>query len=159
MLAGTAADTDGADDGAVGLQRDPAGEDHHPAVVGRVDAVELLTRLGGLGQVRRRDVKRPSGEGLVDRDVDTAPPCAVHPHVRDKVATLVDNGDIAGLAEFGRLRLTGLDDATRVGQGHGRHGQHERTSIFGRQRALAPGARASHRVGASCLDAEQRVNF
>ncbi len=45
LLARTAADADGADHVAVLLQRNAAGENHDAAVIGTVNAEELLARL------------------------------------------------------------------------------------------------------------------
>ena len=58
LFAGTTADADSAYDFAIFLQRNAAGEDHDFAVVGDVDAEELVARLAVLGQVLRGDVER-----------------------------------------------------------------------------------------------------
>src|SRR5690606_3097419 len=86
LRAGAAADADRPDGPAVAGQRDPPGEDHHLALVGGVDPVEVLARLRVLAQLLGGDVERARGPGLVDRDVDRAEPRTVHADVGDEVA-------------------------------------------------------------------------
>src|SRR3954463_15492012 len=64
LLAVAAADAHRADDLAVALERDAAGEDHHAALVGFLDAEERATGLGIGGELRGRQVERPRGERL-----------------------------------------------------------------------------------------------
>ena len=93
MVTGSSADADGADDLAVALERDATGEDHHPTVVGGVDAVELLTGLGEVAEVCGGCVERAGREGFVDRDVNmvlTGSLLRVMPHtVRNPPKTLL----------------------------------------------------------------------
>src|SRR5690606_24883508 len=86
LFTGATADPDGADDLALVLQRYPTREDHHPSLVGDVDAEELRTGLCVAGQFTGRDVEGTGGEGLVDGDVHATDPGPVHPRVRDQIA-------------------------------------------------------------------------
>src|ERR1700738_883095 len=64
MCSGGAADSDGADDFAVILPGDAAGEDHNLAVVGGVDAEELVARLRVVAEVLGGDVEGAGGPGF-----------------------------------------------------------------------------------------------
>jgi hypothetical protein len=121
LFAGTAADTDRADDFAILFQRDAAGEDHDAAVVGGIDAEELAAGLGVGGEVFGGGVEGAGGVGLLDRDVDAAEPGAVHADVGDEVAAGVGDGDVHGLTDCGGLGFGGGDDAAGVVESdHGR---------------------------------------
>src|SRR6185436_18415231 len=119
LVAVAAADADRADDLAVALERDAAGEDDHPSLVGLLDAVELASGLGLLGEVRRRQIERARRVRLVDRDVDAADPRAVHADVGYEVAAGVDDGDVLRLADLVRALLGGGRHAARVLERHG----------------------------------------
>jgi len=112
--AGAAADSNGADDFAVLLQGDASGEDHDLAVVGGVDAEELVARLRVIAEVFGGDVEGAGGPGFFDGDVDGAEPGVVHADVGDEVAAGVGYGDIHGLADFGGFLFGGGDDAAGV---------------------------------------------
>ena len=64
LFAGASADADGAYDFAFFLQGDAACEDHDLAVVGGVDAEELVAGLGVCGEVFGGDVEGAGGPGL-----------------------------------------------------------------------------------------------
>lgn len=81
LLAATPAHSYRPDDQAVAAQRDAASEDHDPAMVRVLDAVELLAGLSIFGQVLGSDVEGARRKGLVDRDVDAAHPRVVHANV------------------------------------------------------------------------------
>jgi hypothetical protein len=108
------ADPDGADDLTVAAHRNAAGEDHDAPVVGSMDPVELLVRLGVLGQVLGGKVESACGEGLVNGDVDAAQPGSIHPHVGDEVSAGIDDGDVHGLADLRRARFGGGNDGAGV---------------------------------------------
>ena len=57
LLAGSAADADGSDYFAILLKRNTAGEDHNLAVVGGVDAEELVPGLGVSPEVCSGDIE------------------------------------------------------------------------------------------------------
>jgi len=77
-------------------------------------------RLAVLGEVLGRDVKRPRGVRLLDRDVDRADPRVVHADVGDEVAAGVGDGDVHGLTDGSGFLLSGGDDAAGVSEGdHG----------------------------------------
>ena len=69
LIAGASGDADGADYLAVLLDGDAAGEDHDLAIVGGVDAEELIAGLGVGGEVLGSDVEGAGGPGLLDGDV------------------------------------------------------------------------------------------
>src|SRR3954447_6939846 len=119
LLAVAAADAHRADDLAVALERDAAGEDHDTAPVGLLDAVELATGLRIGTELGRRQVERPRRERLVDRDVDAADPRAVHAHVRDEVAAGVDDRDVLRLPDLARALLSGGRHAAGILERHG----------------------------------------
>src|ERR1700677_3223315 len=75
LIARAAAYTDGSYYFSVFLERDATGEDHHFAVVGGVDAEELVAGLRVWCEVFGGDVKGAGGPGLFDGDVDGADPC------------------------------------------------------------------------------------
>src|SRR4030081_1951149 len=81
LFAGSSADADGADDFAVLLQGDASGEDHDLAVVGGVDAEELVARLRVIAEVFGGDVEGAGGPGFFDGDIDGAKPGVVHADV------------------------------------------------------------------------------
>src|SRR5690242_14937108 len=68
LIARTATDADGTHDHAVAHERHASGEDRHPAVIGGVDAEELLRRLRVLAEILGRDVEGPGRPRLADRD-------------------------------------------------------------------------------------------
>src|SRR5271170_2561110 len=78
LLSGATTNSDGTDDFAVLFERDAAGEDHDLAVVGGVDAEELVAGLRVLGEVFGGDVEGARGPGLLLRDVDGAEPGVCH---------------------------------------------------------------------------------
>ena len=59
LIAGAAADADGAHNLAVPLERDAAGKNHDLPVVGGVDAEKLSTRLRVRGQILSLDIESP----------------------------------------------------------------------------------------------------
>jgi hypothetical protein len=105
LFAGASTDADGAYDFAIFLKRDAAGEDHHFAVIGGVDAEELVAGLRVCGEIFGGDVEGAGGPGFLDGDVDGADPGVVHADVRDEVAAGVGYGDVHGLADLGGFRL------------------------------------------------------
>src|SRR5271170_5293754 len=114
LFAGAAADADGADYFSVLLEWDAAGEDHDLAVVGGVDAEELISRLRVRGEIFCGDVEGTGGPGLFDGDVDGAEPRVVHADVGDEVASGVGYGDVHGLTDFGGFLFGCGDDAAGV---------------------------------------------
>src|SRR3954453_2652456 len=69
LLAQAAADADGSHDFIAAFERNSAGENHHAAVVGSVDAEELVAGLAELGELPGGDVEGARGPGFIDRDI------------------------------------------------------------------------------------------
>jgi putative membrane protein len=82
LLTRPAADADRPDHFPLSLQRNATGKDHHAAVIARMDSIELVTGLAVLGESAGLDVEGARSPRLVDRDVDTPNPGAIHPDVR-----------------------------------------------------------------------------
>src|SRR5580693_7115462 len=72
LFAGASTDADCADDFTLLLERNAAGKDHNLAVVGGVDAEELIAGLRVCGEIFGGDVKGAGGPGFFNRDVDRA---------------------------------------------------------------------------------------
>jgi hypothetical protein len=100
LIARTATDADRTHYLAIPLQRDAAGKNHNLAVVGGMNAEELVARLRKLCQVFRLDVERARRVRFLHRDTDAANPCVVHTNVRYDVSTFVSHRDIHGLANL-----------------------------------------------------------
>jgi hypothetical protein len=96
----TAADADRTDDLVAAFERDTACEDHDPPVIGSVNTEKLITRLAILGQVLCGDIECAGRPRLVEGNVDTADPCAVHTNVCDEIPATVDDRDIHRLFNF-----------------------------------------------------------
>lgn len=111
LLSGAAADADGANDLAILAQRNSTGEDHDAAVIGDVNAEELIARLRMRRQVFGRDVEGPGRESFVDGNIDAANPGSVHSNVGHQVAAPVDYGDVHRLTDLLSLLLRGGDDS------------------------------------------------
>src|SRR5271156_5076361 len=105
LLARTAADANRANDFSGTLERDAACKDHDAPVVGSVDAIEVAAGLREGRQIAGGNIKGTGGEGFLDRNVDTAEPCAVHAHVSDEISAAIRDGDIHWLAHCGRFLL------------------------------------------------------
>src|SRR4051794_33432093 len=86
LFAHATADPDRADHRAVALNGDTTGEDHDLAVVGGVDAVEILSRLRELAEGLGLDIERAAGPRFFLRDVDASHPRAVHAGEGDEIA-------------------------------------------------------------------------
>jgi hypothetical protein len=114
-----AADADGADDFAVLLDGDAAGEDHDLAVVGGVDAEELVAGLREGAEGSGFDVEGAGGPGLLLGDVDRADPGAVHALEGEQVSAGADDRDVHGLLNLFGLLGGGGDDAAGVFEGDG----------------------------------------
>jgi hypothetical protein len=114
LLAAASGDADGSDDFAVLLEGDAASKDHDLAVIGGVDAEELLAGLGVVAEVLGGDVEGAGGPGLFLGDVDGAEPGVGHALEGEEVSALVDDGDVHGLADLLGLMLCGGDDAACV---------------------------------------------
>src|ERR1700677_494754 len=78
LIARAAAYTDGSYYFSVFLERAAAGEDHHLAVVGGVDAEELAAGLRVRREIFGGDVEGAGGPGLLLGDVDGADPGVGH---------------------------------------------------------------------------------
>jgi hypothetical protein len=102
LTATAAADPDGADDRSVTPQRNTASEDHDSPVVGYMDPKELLARLAVFGELRRRNVECARRKRLVDGDVDTADPRAVHPNMAHQIPADIDARRVMAAAEIGQ---------------------------------------------------------
>jgi len=111
LIAGASGDADSADYLAVLLDGDAAGEDHDLAVVGGVDAEELVAGLGVGGEVLGGDVEGAGGPGLFDGDVDGAEPGVFHAFEGEEVAAGVDYSDVHGLLDVFSLFGGCGDDA------------------------------------------------
>ena len=103
LLADAAADADGADDFAVLLERNAAGEDHHLTVVGNVNAVKAFAGLGELAQRLGFNIKRTACPGFLDGNVYAAHPCAVHTDERNEVSAAVHKAMSIGCPWFWAL--------------------------------------------------------
>ena len=110
LVDGTAAHAYGAGDLVAAHQHDSAREDDDPAVVGRLEAVERLSRLRHLCQVPCRHLERGRGESLVNRDVYAAQPGVFHTRESLQVPAVVHDSDVHGLADLLRLLHGSLDD-------------------------------------------------
>src|SRR5271154_1666794 len=117
LVSGTAAHAHAADHVSAAPQRNAAGEHHHPPLVGHVDAEELPARLRILREILRRNIEGAGSVRLVNRDIDATDPGAVHADMGNKVAALVDDGDVHGLSDFTSLPFRGLNYSTRFFQG------------------------------------------
>ena len=116
VFADAAGDADGADDFAVLFDGDAAGEDHDLAVVGGVDAEELVAGLGVFAEVFGGDVEGAGGPGLFDGDIDGAEPGVFHALEGEEIAAGVDDRDVHGLTDLFGLFGGGGDDAAGVGE-------------------------------------------
>jgi hypothetical protein len=114
LFTGASTDADCADDFTLFLERNAAGKDHNLAVVGGVDAEELVAGLGVGAEVLGGDVEGAGGPGFFLRDVDGAEPGVGHALEGDEVAALVDYGYVHGLLEFFSFFLGCGDDAAGV---------------------------------------------
>jgi hypothetical protein len=111
---GAATDANGADDFAFLFEGNASGEDHYFAVIGCVDAEELIARLGVLGEILGGNVEGAGGPGFLLGDVDGAKPRVGHALEGDKVSAFVDYGYIHWLTKFFGLFFGCGDDAAGV---------------------------------------------
>src|ERR1700678_619955 len=100
LFSHTATAADGADNVIALLERNAAGENHDPSMIGGVNPEELVARLGKLGKLLGWNVESPRGPGFVDGDIYASDPGLVHADVSDQVAASVDDGDIHRLGDF-----------------------------------------------------------
>lgn len=119
LLACAAGDADRADDFAVLKDRAATGEDHHPTAVRLLDAEELASGLGEVGEAGGGDVEGARGPGFVDGDVDGAEPGVFHALEGEEVAAGADDGEAHGLVEVLRFLCGGFEDAASVGEREG----------------------------------------
>lgn len=83
LPAGAAAYSNSANHFPIALECHSAGEDHDAAIIGRMDAKELLTSLRMRGQVFRGDIERAGSKCLLNRNIDAANPGSVHSYMSD----------------------------------------------------------------------------
>jgi hypothetical protein len=114
LNSGSATDANGADDFAFLFEWDASGEDHHFAVIGCVDAEELIAGLGVLGEILGGNVEGAGGPGFLLGDVDGAKPSVGHALEGDKVSTFVDYGYVHWLTKFFGLFFGCGNDAAGV---------------------------------------------
>src|SRR5208282_5971070 len=75
---------------------------------------ELLSGLAVLSKFRCWEVERARRERLVDRDIDTADPRAVHPNMAHEICARIDHRDVHRLADLTRLLFRGGNDLARL---------------------------------------------
>src|SRR5579862_1713978 len=86
-----------------------------------MDTEEVPSRLGELCQFLRFYVECARRVGLLQRNIDAADPCIVHPNVRHNISTFVSDCDVHGLANFLGFLLRRANDTAGIFQFHCGH--------------------------------------
>ena len=80
-------------------------ENHNLAVVRRVNAKKLPSRLAMLSDISRCDSERSRCPRFFDRDIYAPDPCSIHPDMCYQIATRIRDGDVHRLSDLDRFSL------------------------------------------------------
>jgi len=117
LIAGASANADRTYNLSVALERYSPGENHDTSGIGDMDSKKLVTGLGVFRQILGCDVESARRVRFVNRNIYTADPGAVHPHVCNEVCAFVRNSNVHGLSDFRGLFLRGRNDPSSVVEG------------------------------------------